>query len=357
VLCAGSVVHVGVHTYNSSGTYYDTLTAYTGCDSVVQTNLTILPASSTVSSSVTLCAGDSTFFRGTYYHSAGTVRDTVANYIGCDSIIYALTISIAPNHTWYLDADHDSYGNAAITKDSCSTPFGYVADSTDCNDADASEHALHTYYVDADHDGHGAGSAVILCAAVAPFGYAAVNDDCDDHDSTFISIPPVSLELTMYDTICYVKGRRVHLSGGSPGGGYYTGLGVNQGLFWEDSAHIGMNIITYHYQERGCTGEASDTVWMFYCSGIDESNLQSVIELYPNPAENEVFIDFKGLSAGELNIKLYNDLGQIVFDQMYNLEDTKESRIALDIWKYASGVYFANITHSKGTVVKKFVKR
>jgi hypothetical protein len=161
----------------------------------------------------------------------------------------------------------------------------------------------------------------------------------------------------MYDTICYVKGRRVHLSGGNPAGGYYSGSGVNQGLFWEDSAHLGMNIITYHYQERACTGEASDTVWMYYCSNIEEASLASVIELYPNPAENEVYIDFKGLRAGALNIKLYNDLGQIVFDQMYNLEDTEESRIALDIWKYASGVYFANITHSQGNVVKKFVKR
>jgi len=37
--------------------------------------------------------------------------------------------------TWYADADGDSYGNVSSTLSYCTQPYGYVANSTDCNDA------------------------------------------------------------------------------------------------------------------------------------------------------------------------------------------------------------------------------
>jgi hypothetical protein len=45
-----------------------------------------------------------------------------------------------PTATLYRDADGDGHGNAAITVTSCSAPAGYVADATDCNDANAAVH-------------------------------------------------------------------------------------------------------------------------------------------------------------------------------------------------------------------------
>lgn len=39
---------------------------------------------------------------------------------------------------WYADADNDNYGDLSSTQLSCTMPSGYVADSTDCNDADGS---------------------------------------------------------------------------------------------------------------------------------------------------------------------------------------------------------------------------
>ena len=39
--------------------------------------------------------------------------------------------------TYYADADGDGYGDASSTTTGCSVPSGYVTNSTDCNDADA----------------------------------------------------------------------------------------------------------------------------------------------------------------------------------------------------------------------------
>ncbi|MCB0522557.1 MAG: T9SS type A sorting domain-containing protein [Saprospiraceae bacterium] len=39
--------------------------------------------------------------------------------------------------TWYADADGDGYGNVAVSTIACFKPWGFVANSTDCNDSNA----------------------------------------------------------------------------------------------------------------------------------------------------------------------------------------------------------------------------
>ncbi|MBW8048946.1 MAG: T9SS type A sorting domain-containing protein [Cytophagales bacterium] len=79
---------------NTAGTYFDTLTATTGCDSIITTNLTVLPiAGSTLDTSI--CQGDSLLAGGEYQTTTGTYYDTTNAANGCDSVI-TTTLTVNP---------------------------------------------------------------------------------------------------------------------------------------------------------------------------------------------------------------------------------------------------------------------
>ena len=108
---------------------------------------------------------------------------------------------------WYLDDDGDGYGDLAVPYLACDQPVDHVADSTDCDDTDASQFPgadevcngedddcdgtvdeddaidVITWYLDGDGDGYGDASVVEMSCDQPP-GYADNPDDCDDGDAT-----------------------------------------------------------------------------------------------------------------------------------------------------------------------------
>ncbi|MCI5058777.1 MAG: FG-GAP-like repeat-containing protein, partial [Flavobacteriales bacterium] len=85
-ICYGDTSFFNGNVYDSSGIYLDTLTSLsTGCDSVVHYQLyERLPIVTT--SNVTLCFGDSILFNGQYYSEWGSYTETNTSASGCDSL-------------------------------------------------------------------------------------------------------------------------------------------------------------------------------------------------------------------------------------------------------------------------------
>lgn len=91
-ICPGNSITIGMHTYNSTGQYTDTLKNVKGCDSIVFLRLTVLPLKrDTVYKSI--CPGMQFQFNGKLYSTAGIYNDTLATST-CDSIV-TLVLSAA----------------------------------------------------------------------------------------------------------------------------------------------------------------------------------------------------------------------------------------------------------------------
>jgi hypothetical protein len=117
---------------------------------------------------------------------------------------------------YYADADGDGFGSSGNTVLSCSTPFGYVINSTDCNDIPGAESinpaateicngiddncntqidegVKSTFYADVDGDGFGnSGNTATACSA--PSGYIMDATDCNDTPGAG-SINPAAAEI------------------------------------------------------------------------------------------------------------------------------------------------------------------
>ena len=114
--------------------------------------------------------------------------------------------------TWYADGDGDGFGDTLSTLAACEQPTGYIADGTDCDDAESTVNPLadeycdsvdndcdgtvdepealdaSTWYQDSDGDGYGDGtSSTTACSE--PSGYSTDATDCDDGD---VSVNPAA---------------------------------------------------------------------------------------------------------------------------------------------------------------------
>jgi gliding motility-associated-like protein len=93
-ICKGDFVKIGTKTYNLAGIYRDTFKTSKGCDSILITNLTILPERKRVIDT-TICAGKTVVFNLNSYNKSGSFSDTIRVNSQCDSIL-TINLTVKP---------------------------------------------------------------------------------------------------------------------------------------------------------------------------------------------------------------------------------------------------------------------
>ena len=96
-ICSNTSYSFNSTAYNTSGTYTVHLTNSVGCDSAATLVLTV-KATSSSSTTASICSGTSYIFNGTSYSTSGTYTYHTTNSVGCDSAaILVLTVNALPS--------------------------------------------------------------------------------------------------------------------------------------------------------------------------------------------------------------------------------------------------------------------
>ena len=90
-ICSGGSVQVGNNVYTLQGVYIDTLNSSRNCDSIVTTNLIVLPKF-TIQQAKTICQGDSVVVGRSVYKQAGLYTDSLKTIANCDSVVFTNVI-------------------------------------------------------------------------------------------------------------------------------------------------------------------------------------------------------------------------------------------------------------------------
>ncbi|MBN2637187.1 MAG: T9SS type A sorting domain-containing protein [Prolixibacteraceae bacterium] len=87
-------------------------------------------------------------------------------------------------------------------------------------------------------------------------------------------------------------------------------------------------------------------------TGIENILTSGSFKMFPNPAREQVTIEFENLSSPDVLIKFYNLTGKTVFSEMY----PADIRIEINIEQMVSGIYFVELSDATNRKMVKLVK-
>jgi PKD repeat protein len=82
-------------------------------------------------------------------------------------------------------------------------------------------------------------------------------------------------------------------------------------------------------------------------------NNTSEVVIYPNPASNMLAVNVNFKKEDNVNIKVYNAVGQLVISKQ--VSNTMGGTFNLDLGAVTNGVYFVNVSTSQKNVTRKFI--
>jgi alpha-tubulin suppressor-like RCC1 family protein len=160
-------------------------------------------------------------------------------------------------------------------------------------------------------------------------------------------LPTVTLNLSSIDTLCESTGI-INLTGESPIGGTYSGIGVSENAFDIGTSGLGNHIITYTYTDtNNCSDSATATIYIDVCTGINEINNSIGVTISPNPFSSETTITFNTFQKHTI-IKVTDVLGNEIKTINFSGKQCE-----IEKGEMKNGIYFLQIMDERKSIVKK----
>ena len=285
--------------YTSSGTYTYITTNSVGCDSTATLNLTI---NSPTSSATNETSCDSYSWNGQTYTSSGSYTYTTLNANGCDS---TATLNLTINNG----------SSSSITRSICYGESITVGNNT--------------------YDQTGSYTNILIGS-----------NGCDS---------TVTLNLTVITQITSF----ISQSGNDI---LVNALGGNTPYIYEWNTGETSNQITptangnywvVIIDVNGCVSDTSFINVEWVSTSIEDLNIDK-LTIYPNPSEDVFNVEFTSLVRQDLELRIINSIGEIVYRDNVNNHIGKYSN-SISLEKYSKAIYFLEIQTDDGIVNKKLI--
>lgn len=272
--------------------------------SIVSNEVSLIVASNSYYENMEICDGETYFWHGANYSISGNYQDIYSTASGCDSI-YILQLNVLPDYlisTNHGICDGDIYSWRGNDYTVAGIYYDSLVSINGCDSVFVLELSAHT---------------------------------------------PTQAEIVGLDSIYCIYNSSDSING-IPSGGAFNGQGMLGSVFNPVTAGIGNWPIVYLVIDSyGCRSSDTLVVVVDECTSMSESD--SKYQIFPNPAENQLHIDFP--REGSFIISLSNQIGQIlILQQVENKLQTD-----VDVSGFLEGSYFLKIESKDGFVVKKIV--
>jgi hypothetical protein len=337
----------GKHKWFSSGTYFDTLTNYSICDSIITIYLTV----NKQSSSSIVAEGCDSFTSPSGNHiwtKSGSYTDTIPNHLNCDSIIH-IQLRIHKGSLTKLQAE---------VCDSFISPLGKILKSTG-------------RYFDTLKGYFKCDSIIEINLIVNATTYASINPQaCDVYPSpsgkfswkqsgTYYdtiqnhhncdSIIEINLKIVEVDTSVSRNGNMLTANAQNATYQWYhciAGIPITgaTGKDFNPPANGSYAVIV---TEQGCTDTSS--CYIVTGIGLDESEDMNVL-IYPNPSTGSILIHFEQ-KLSEVDVEIRSVDNKLVYRKAFEQKD----RIDIELNEPAGMYFIYLITHQKQVSVYKLI--
>ncbi len=340
VVCSGDSSLIYGEYRTEAGTYYDSLTAITGCDSIHSTVFTVNQAY-LIEINDTICTGDSIMAGGAYQKTSGIYYDSLLTETGCDSIIVTdllvsklLNVDIGPDTLLVCDGEMLAFDIAT----------GENVDSY-----------LISNFMTTVYDTE---LAFEYLSANPPYSVLAEvtgTDGCVYSDRVILKDNSIYNMYQQYPTI------------DDPWVIFQVGLMPENvaswyWLFGDGDTLSGDPNPTHIYKGNGsieaclvavndCETDSSCYTIQILAAGLENSSQIDNLTIYPNPSTGIIKITLPNPSNDEILIKVMNINGQLIFSEKRSSSINEQ----IDLTKSGKGIYLIKVETPRTTQVERIV--
>jgi len=113
-----------------------------------------------------------------------------------------------------------------------------------------------------------------------------------------------------------------------------------------------LNVVVW--VQNTSTKEVFQSAWATNNVGINnQASKNGIIELFPNPANSQAYVRYSIEDNQNVNIKIYNILGEVVYSENKGYENSGYHTSVLDVNNFSEGLYILKLTIGNNVFTKK----